>query len=47
MGFARRLADRVALLSEGRIEEIGPPEQIFGAPESEVTKGFLRRVLRY
>jgi polar amino acid transport system ATP-binding protein len=47
MGFARRLADRVALLSEGRIAEFGPPEQIFGAPESEATKGFLRRVLRY
>ncbi len=47
MGFARRLADRVALLADGRIAEIGPPEQIFGAPESEVTKGFLRRVLRY
>ena len=47
MGFARRLADRVALLSEGRIAEIGPAEQIFGAPESEATKGFLRRVLKY
>ncbi len=32
MGFARRLADRVALLAEGRIAEFGPPEQIFGAP---------------
>ena len=47
MGFARRLADRVALLADGRIEEFGPPEQIFGAPQSEVTRGFLRRVLRY
>jgi len=47
MGFARRLADRVALLSEGRIAEIGPPEQIFGASQSEVTQGFLRRVLKY
>jgi polar amino acid transport system ATP-binding protein len=47
MGFARRLADRVALLANGRIEEIGPPEQIFGAPQSTVTKGFLSRVLRY
>lgn len=47
MGFARRLADRVALLANGRIEEFGPPEQIFGAPESAVTKGFLSRVLRY
>jgi polar amino acid transport system ATP-binding protein len=47
MGFARRLADRVALLAEGRIAELGPPEQIFGAPQSDVTKSFLRRVLRY
>jgi polar amino acid transport system ATP-binding protein len=47
MGFARRLADRVALLANGRIEEIGPPEQIFAAPQSEVTKSFLSRVLRY
>jgi polar amino acid transport system ATP-binding protein len=47
MGFARRLADRVALLAEGRIAELGPAEQIFGNPESEVTRGFLRRVLRY
>ena len=47
MGFARRLADRVALLSEGRIAELGPPEQIFGASQSEVTQSFLRRVLKY
>jgi polar amino acid transport system ATP-binding protein len=47
MGFARRLADRVALLANGSIAEIGPPAQIFEAPESEVTRGFLRRVLKY
>ena len=47
MGFARRLADRVALLSEGRIAELGPPEQVFGASQSEVTQSFLRRVLKY
>jgi polar amino acid transport system ATP-binding protein len=47
MGFARRVADQVALLSAGRIAEIGSPEQIFGAPESEETRGFLRRVLKY
>jgi len=30
-----------------RIAELGPPEQIFGDSQSEVTRGFLRRVLRY
>jgi polar amino acid transport system ATP-binding protein len=47
MGFARRLADRVALLADGRIAEIGTAEQVFEKSESEVTRGFLRRVLRY
>jgi len=47
MGFARRLADRVALLAGGKIAEIGPPEQIFGAPEADVTRGCLSKVLKY
>ena len=47
MGFARRLADWVALLAEGRIAEFGPPDQVFGSPQSEITRSFLRRVLRY
>jgi polar amino acid transport system ATP-binding protein len=47
MGFAHRLADRVALLAGGRITEFGPPEQVFDAPQSDITRDFLRRVLRY
>jgi polar amino acid transport system ATP-binding protein len=47
MGFARRLADRVALLADGQIAELGTAEQVFEKSESEVTRGFLRRVLRY
>jgi polar amino acid transport system ATP-binding protein len=47
MGFARRLADRVALLADGGIAEFGPPEQVFDAPRSEAARAFLRRVLRY
>jgi polar amino acid transport system ATP-binding protein len=47
MGFARRLADRVALLADGKIAELGTAEQVFEQSESEVTRGFLRRVLRY
>ena len=47
MGFAHRLADRVALLAGGRIAEFGPPGQVFDAPQSDITRDFLRRVLRY
>jgi polar amino acid transport system ATP-binding protein len=47
MGFARRLADRVALLAQGQIAEIGPPEQIFENSHSEITRNFLSRVLKY
>ena len=41
MGFARRVAHRVAVFERGRILEEGPPEQIFGAPVKERTRDFL------
>jgi polar amino acid transport system ATP-binding protein len=44
MGFARDVSDRVAYFHEGVMEEIGPPEQIFGAPVSEHTRKFLAKV---
>ena len=44
MGFARDVSDRVAFVHNGTIEEIGPPEQIFGEPESEITRRFLAKV---
>ena len=44
MGFARDVSDRVAYFDDGRIEEIGPPAQIFGAPHSEKTRRFLAKV---
>ena len=44
MGFARDVSDRVAYVDEGRIEEIGPPSQIFGTPHSEQTQRFLAKV---
>ncbi len=45
MAFSRQISDRVAFLDAGRIVEIGPPEQIFDAPEQERTRHFLERVL--
>jgi polar amino acid transport system ATP-binding protein len=45
MGFAKEFADRVCFFYAGRIWEQGPPEKIFGAPENERTRQFLRAVL--
>ena len=47
MGFARRVADQVALLAEGRIVEFGPSAQVFGVPRQEVTRSFFAKVLKY
>lgn len=41
MEFARSLSDNVLFLSEGKIEEYGAPEQVFGAPKSEKLRSFL------
>jgi polar amino acid transport system ATP-binding protein len=45
MGFARTVCDRVVFMDEGRIVEIGTPDQIFDTPEHERTKLFLAQIL--
>src|SRR5262245_16869101 len=45
MGFAREVADRVGFLHEGRLVEVGPPEQVRDEPREPETKKFLRRLL--
>jgi polar amino acid transport system ATP-binding protein len=45
MGFAREFSDRVCFFDRGRIGEDGPPEKIFGNPQNERTRQFLRAVL--
>ena len=42
MEFARSVADVIIYMADGVIEEMGPPEQVFGNPQSEKTKAFLR-----
>ncbi len=41
MSFARKVSDRVVFMHAGRIHEMGPPEQIFGSPQSAELKQFL------
>ena len=45
MEFARNVADVVIYMADGVIEEIGTPDQIFGNPQKEKTKAFLRGAL--
>ncbi|MDF0696047.1 ATP-binding cassette domain-containing protein [Rhizobium sp. MC63] len=42
MRFARDVSSRVLFLHQGRIEEEGPPEQVFGAPVSARCREFTR-----
>ncbi|RJE79896.1 ABC transporter ATP-binding protein [Paracoccus sp. JM45] len=45
MAFARDVASRVIYLRDGRIEEEGTPEQLFGDPQSAHLKQFIRSVM--
>ncbi len=45
MSFAREVADTVCFLHEGRMLEVGPPEQVLEAPREPETQRFLRRLL--
>ena len=42
MEFAKSVADVVIYMADGVIEEMGPPEQLFGYPRSEKLRSFLR-----
>ncbi len=43
---ALELADRVAILNAGRIEQIGPPREVYDRPGSGFVMGFLGEVNR-
>jgi ABC-type polar amino acid transport system ATPase subunit len=41
MKFAREVSDRVAFFDKGVVAEIGPPDELFGAPRNPETRKFL------
>ncbi|HZZ81540.1 MAG TPA: amino acid ABC transporter ATP-binding protein [Gemmataceae bacterium] len=45
IGFARRAADRVVMLCDGRVLEEGPPAEVLDRPRTERMAMFLKRVL--
>jgi ABC-type polar amino acid transport system ATPase subunit len=46
MDFARRLADRILFMVEGRIVEEGAPERMLRAPATDRLKSFLATLAR-
>jgi len=42
MKLAADVSDHVVFLHKGRIEEEGPPDRLFGNPQTERLRGFLR-----
>jgi polar amino acid transport system ATP-binding protein len=45
IGFARRTADRIVVLDEGRVIEEGPPSRVLDSPQTPRTQRFLSQVL--
>jgi ABC-type polar amino acid transport system ATPase subunit len=45
IGFARHVANRVALLAEGKVVEEGPAAEVIERPRMSRTQEFLKRVL--
>src|SRR4029079_1382810 len=46
MSFARDIANRVCFLDEGRILEVGTPDEIFTNPKEPRTQQFLERIIK-
>jgi polar amino acid transport system ATP-binding protein len=44
MAFARKVSDRVVFMHAGRIHEMGPPADIFGAPQTPELQRFLASI---
>ena len=47
MGFARKVADRVVFMDQGRIVEDKPTDIFFQSPESDRAKDFLSKILHH
>jgi ABC-type polar amino acid transport system ATPase subunit len=45
IAFAREVSDRVVMMDEGEIIEIGPPASLLRSPSHERTRTFISKVL--
>jgi polar amino acid transport system ATP-binding protein len=44
MNFARKVADRVIFMHQGRVHEVGPPGELFNSPRTPELQQFLSAV---
>jgi polar amino acid transport system ATP-binding protein len=44
MSFARKVSDRVIFMHQGRVHEMGPPDKLFGSPETPELQQFLSSI---
>ncbi len=47
MAFVREVSTRVVMMDDGRIIEIGTPNEIFDAPSEPRTKAFVSKILKH
>ncbi|MCU1585125.1 MAG: glutamate transporter ATP-binding protein [Microbacteriaceae bacterium] len=47
MGFARKAANRVLFMADGRIEEEATPERFFTNPQTARAQDFLSKILEH
>ena len=47
MGFAKKVADTMVFMDEGKIIEQAPPDKFFTYPQSERCQQFLRQILQH
>jgi ABC-type polar amino acid transport system ATPase subunit len=47
MGFARKIADNMVFMDNGKIVESSPPEKFFSNPDSERCQDFLQKILHH
>lgn len=45
MGFARKMAHRIAFMDHGRVVEVAPPDVFFQNPQHQRTRQFLDQIL--
>ena len=41
MNFARKVSDQVVFMHQGKVHEMGPPEELFGTPRTPELRQFL------